>query len=50
MEKPSKQPEIFTMTYEEEEEMQHDISKLRNQVQQNSLSEKVTEALSFHWS
>ena len=32
------------MTHEEEEEMQHDISKLRDQVQQNSLSQKVTEA------
>ena len=32
------------MTYEEEEEMQHDISKLRDQLQQISLSKKVTEA------
>ena len=29
---------------EEEEEMQHDISKLRDQVQQNSLTQKVTKA------
>jgi len=28
METPSKQPEISTMTHEEEKEMQHDISKL----------------------
>lgn len=32
METPSKQPEISSMTQEEEEEMQHDISKLRDQV------------------
>ena len=44
METPSKQPGISTMTHEEEEEMQHDISKLRDQVQQISLSQKVTEA------
>ena len=44
METPSKQPEISTMTHEEEEEMQHDISKLRDQVQQISLSQKVTKA------
>ena len=31
------------MTHEEEEAMQHDISKIRDQVQQNSLSQKVTE-------
>ena len=30
------------MTHEEEEEMQHDISKLRDRVQQISLSQKVT--------
>lgn len=30
------------MTHEEKEEMQHDISKLRDQVQQISLSQKVT--------
>lgn len=40
----SKQPEISSMTCEEEEEMQHDVSKLRGQVQQNSLLQKVTEA------
>ena len=28
----SKQPEISSMNHEEEEEMQHDISKLRDQV------------------
>jgi len=28
METPSKQPKISSMTHEEEEEMQHDISKL----------------------
>ena len=44
METPSKQPEISTMTHEEEEEMQHDILKLRDQVQQISFSQKVTEA------
>ena len=32
------------MTHEEEEEMQHDISKLQDQVQQISLSLKVDEA------
>ena len=31
METPSKQPEISSMTHEEEEEMQHDISKLQDQ-------------------
>ena len=31
------------MTYEEEEEMQHDIAKLRDQVQQVSLAQKGTE-------
>ena len=30
------------MTHEEKEEMQYDISKLRDQVQQISLSQKVT--------
>ena len=44
METPSKQLESSTMTHEEEEEMQPDISKLRDQVQQISLSQKVTEA------
>ena len=42
METPSKKPKVSTMTHEEEEEMQHDISKLRCQVQQISLSQKVT--------
>ena len=32
------------MTHEENEEMQHDISKLQDQVQQISLSQKITEA------
>jgi len=33
METPRKQPKMASMTHEEDEEMQHDISKLRNQVQ-----------------
>jgi len=37
METPSKQPESCSLTREEEKEMQHDISKLRDQVQQISL-------------
>ena len=32
------------MTHEEEEEMLHDISKLQDQVQQRSLSQKLIEA------
>jgi len=32
------------MTHEEEEEMQHDISKLRDQVQQVSLAQKTIES------
>lgn len=44
METPSKQPKISTMMHEEEEEMQHDISKLHDQVLQISLSQKVTKA------
>ena len=32
------------MTHKEEEEMQHDISKLQDQVQQVSLAQKVTES------
>ena len=44
METPSKQPESSSMNRQEEEEMQHDISKLQDQVQQISLSQKVTEA------
>ena len=44
MQTPSKQCEISSMTYEEEEEMQHDISKLRDQVQQVSLAQKATES------
>ena len=44
METPSKQPEASTMTHEEEEEMQHDISKLQDQLQQMSLSQKLTDA------
>ena len=43
MKKPSRQPESSSMTHEEEEEMQHDISKLRDQVKQVSLAQKVTE-------
>ena len=42
METPSRRPESSSMTREEEEEMQHDISKLRDQVQQILLSQKVT--------
>ena len=44
METPSKQPKISSMSHEEEEEKQHDISKLREKMQQLSLSQKVTEA------
>ena len=44
MQAPSKQPESSIMNYEEEEEMQHDISKLRDQVRQMSLAQKVTES------
>lgn len=43
MEAPSKKLEISTMTHEEEEEMHHDISKLRDPMQQISLSQKVIE-------
>ena len=44
MKTPSKEPEISSMTHEEEEEMLHDISKLQEQVQQMSCSQKLTEA------
>ena len=44
MSTPSKKPESSSMTYEEEEEMQHDITKLRDQVQQVSLTQKGIEA------
>ena len=44
MSTPGKQPGSSSMTYEEEEEMQHDIAKLRDQVQQVSLAQKGTEA------
>ena len=44
IETPSKQPRSYSMNHEEEEEMQHDISKLQDQVQQISLPQKVTEA------
>ena len=37
METPSKKPERYSMTHEEEEEMKYDKSKLRDQVQQSSL-------------
>ena len=40
MQTPSKQPENSSMTHEEEEEMQHDISKLRDQVQHCHLHKK----------
>ena len=41
---PSRQLESSSMTHEEEEEMQHDISKLRDQVQQVSLAQKTIES------
>ena len=44
MQTPSKEPESSSMTHEEEEEMLHDISKLQEQVQQMSHSQKLTEA------
>ena len=44
METPSKKPESSSMTHEEEEEMQHDISKLQDQVQQLSLTQKGTKS------
>ena len=42
METSNKQPESSSMTHEEEEEMQHDISKLQDQVQQILPSQRVT--------
>ena len=44
MQTPSKEPGSSSMTHEEEEEMLHDISKLQEQVQQMSRSQKLTEA------
>ncbi len=44
METSSKKLKISIMAHKEDEEMQHDISKLRDQVQQISLSQKVTKA------
>jgi len=44
MSTPGKKPGSSSMTYEEEEEMQHDIAKLRDEVQQVSLAQKGTEA------
>ena len=44
MQTPSKEPESSSMTHEEEEEMLHDISKLQEQVQQMSRSQKLTYA------
>ena len=44
MQTPSKEPKSSSMTHEEEEEMLHDISKLQEQVQQMSHSQKLTEA------
>jgi len=44
MQTPSKKPKSSSMTHEEEEEMLHDISKLQDQVQQRSLSQKLIEA------
>ena len=40
MQTPSKEPESSSMTHEEKEEMLHDISKLQDQVQQLSLTQK----------
>ena len=44
MQTPSKEPESSSMTHEEEEEMLHDISKLQEQVQHMSRSQKLTDA------
>jgi len=44
METSSKKLGSSSMTHEEEEEVQHDISKLQDKVQQISLSLKVNEA------
>ena len=44
METPCKKLEICSMIHEEEEEMQHDISKLWYEVQQMSHAQKVTES------
>jgi len=44
MQTPSKEPKSSSMTDEEEEGMLHDISKLQEQVQQMSHSQKLTEA------
>ena len=44
MQTPSKEPESSSMSHEEEEEMLHDISKLQEQVQQMSRSQKLIEA------
>ena len=44
MKTPNKEPKISSMTHEEEEEMLHDISKLQEQVQHMSRSQKLTEA------
>src|ERR1700729_156443 len=42
MQTPIKEPEISSMTHEEGEEMLHDISKLQDQVQKMSASQKLT--------
>ena len=44
MQTPSMEPENYSMTREEEEEMLYDISKLQEQVQQVSLAQKATES------
>ena len=44
MQKPSKEPKNSSMTHEQDEEMLHDISKLQEQVQQLSHSQKLTKA------
>ena len=49
MQTPNKEPESSSMTHEEEEEMLHDISKLQEQVQQMSHSQKLTEANMDNW-
>jgi len=43
METPIMQPESNSLTHEEEEEVKHDVSILRNQLQQFSLAQNVIE-------
>ena len=42
MDTTSKKPKISSIPHEEEEKMQHDISKLWDQLQQISLSQRLT--------